>query len=160
MEEACNSFRTYLNSSGIGEALETTLTALFQMKTWPANPMEFIRQNLPPAQNETTASLSAELIDLRKDIENLRKMMPKEDPLPLPDIIEEPKHEDGTEQTEIEAQLEELELKMESTTERKGQQHTLAVEEPEETKKTADPVITPENGLGPEDFSPSTDTTE
>lgn len=78
MEEACQNFRTYLHSSGVAEALSSTLLNLYRLNKKPTNPIEFIRQNLPPPLPDTIASLTAELDSLNKDIEKLRKMLPKD----------------------------------------------------------------------------------
>lgn len=97
MDEACDNFRTYLASSGTSEALIVALTNLYRMGKRPNNPIEFIRQNLPPVHEETIASLTAELQALRKDCENLRKMLPKEE---LPAENAEPKMESKSEDDE------------------------------------------------------------
>lgn len=78
MEEACQNFRTYLHSSGVAEALSSTLLSLYRLNKKPTNPVEYLRQNLPPPIPETIAGLQAELDDLNKDIEKLTKMLPRE----------------------------------------------------------------------------------
>ena len=83
MEEACTNFRSYLHSSGVSEALSVALLSLYKLSKKPANPIEYIRQNLPPEQGETTDGLTRRLEDLKKDIEKLKKMLPKE-VLPVP----------------------------------------------------------------------------
>lgn len=76
MDDACNKFRGYLHKTGVNDAFVIALTELYRLKERPANPTEFIRQNLPPAQAESIASLTAELDELEKEIDNLRKMIP------------------------------------------------------------------------------------
>lgn len=85
MEEACTNFRAYLHSSGVAEALSMALLSLYKLNKKPANPIEFIRQHLPPEQAETIAGLTSQLEDLKKDIEKLRKMLPKD---VVPEIIQ------------------------------------------------------------------------
>lgn len=82
MEEACTNFRAYLHSSGVSEALSMALLSLYKLSKKPTNPIEYIRQNLPPVQAETIASLTNNLEDLKKDIQKLKKMLPK-DMLPV-----------------------------------------------------------------------------
>lgn len=109
MEEACNNFRSYLNSSGCGEAISTSLSNLYKLEKKPANPIEFIRRNLPPSQKETVADLTAELADLNNDIEKLRSMLPKiqqiKDANPVENV------ESNELNSNFEAHLEEFELK-------------------------------------------------
>lgn len=78
MEEACNKFRNYLQSSGTAEALTASLTSLYRLKKWPESPVEFIRQHLPPVQEETISGLTKELEDLNQDIAKIQKMIPVE----------------------------------------------------------------------------------
>lgn len=90
MEEACTNFRAYLHSSGVSEALSVALLSLYKLSKKPANPIEYIRQNLPPEQGETIDGLTRRLEDLKKDIEKLKKMLPKE-------VLPEPKQDvDGS----------------------------------------------------------------
>lgn len=83
MEEACTNFRAYLQSSGVSEALSVALMSLYKLSKRPTNSIEYIRQNLPPEQDETIEKLTHRLHDLKKDIEKLKKMLPKE-VLPVP----------------------------------------------------------------------------
>lgn len=78
VEEACNNFRTYLHSSGVAEALSSALLSLYHAYPQPENPIEFIRQHLPPEQVETIATLKTQLTELRNDYEKLQNMLPKE----------------------------------------------------------------------------------
>lgn len=78
VEEACNNFRTYLHSSGVAEALSSALLGLYHANPQPENPIEFIRQHLPPEQVETIATLKSQLTELRNDYEKLQNMLPKE----------------------------------------------------------------------------------
>lgn len=96
MEEACTNFRAYLHSSGVSDALSAALLSLYKTSKKPANPIEYIRQNLPPEQAETIAGLTHRLEDLKKDIEKLKKMLPKE---VLPDPKGEDEEETGFEST-------------------------------------------------------------
>lgn len=90
MEEACTNFRAYLHSSGVSEALSIALLSLYKLNKRPTNSIEYIRQNLPPEQAETIAGLTNQLEELKKDIEKLKKMLPK-------DVLPEPKEEvEGT----------------------------------------------------------------
>lgn len=77
MEDACNKFQSYFYSSGVAEALRSTLVLLREMKKKPKNSVEFIRQNLPPAQTESIASLKYELAQLKKDLVWLMKAAAK-----------------------------------------------------------------------------------
>lgn len=83
--EACEKFKTYLYSSGVSDAILVPLISLCQMRRKPENPIEYIRQNLPPPEDFTVASLTNQLNGLRKDIENFRKMLPKET-IPEPEV--------------------------------------------------------------------------
>lgn len=96
MEEACTNFRAYLHSSGVSEALSMALLSLYKLSKKPTNPIEYIRQNLPPEQAETIAGLTNQLEDLKKDIEKLKKMLPKE---MLPVKAEEAASQMGAEST-------------------------------------------------------------
>lgn len=75
LEEACHNFRTYLESSGVSEILLSTLKTLAEMRHKPHNPVEWIRQNLPPVQEETIDTLTRELKELQKDLDTLRSML-------------------------------------------------------------------------------------
>lgn len=105
MEEACNQFRSYLHSSGVADALAASLTSLYQLKKKPENPVEFIRQNLPPTQEETISGLTNELAELTNDIDKLREMLPKDAEM---DIQEDEliKTESKQDETEREHQIE------------------------------------------------------
>lgn len=106
MDEACNSFRDFIQSKGISDALVSAMESLHRLRRKPHNPIEFIRQNLPPVQKDTIASLTSELEELKKDIQNIRKRLPeKKVPEPEIEVIdEESEHEDfdDTEQAESE----------------------------------------------------------
>lgn len=78
LKEACEKFRTFLYSSGVSDAIVVPLINLCQMRRKPENPIEYIRQNLPPPEDFTVASLTNKLNLLKKDIENFRKMLPEE----------------------------------------------------------------------------------
>lgn len=75
---AADKFKTYLHSSGVSDAIEAPLIQLFHLRRKPENPIEYIRQNLPPPEDFTVASLTHQLHGLRKDIENFRKMLPEQ----------------------------------------------------------------------------------
>lgn len=108
MEEACNDFRMYFRSSGISSALVTTLKSLYQMRNRPQNPIEFIRQHLPPVEEDTTASLANLIAELKADIANIRKSLPKKPPKSeVKDEEEEAKSMNSAEQEIAEAKLEE-----------------------------------------------------
>lgn len=81
MDGACSKFRGYLHKSGVNDAFVVALTELYRKDERPFNPTEFIRQNMPPAQDESIASLTEELEKLEEEIASLRKMIP-EDRLP------------------------------------------------------------------------------
>lgn len=74
MEEACTKFRLFMESSGVSDAIYQTLLKLYKLEKKPNNSVEFLRQNLPPAQSETIAKLKSQLATLNKDIDRLNKM--------------------------------------------------------------------------------------
>lgn len=113
MEEFCNNSRSYLNTSGVGEAVSTSLSNLYKLEKKPANPIEFIRRNLPPTQKETVAELTAELADLNNDIEKLRSMLPKVEPIKDTNSVEN--DESNELNSNFEANLEEFEPKTTDT---------------------------------------------
>lgn len=77
MEDACNDFRTYFRSSGISTALVAALLSLYRMHNRPKNPIEYIRQHLPPVEEDTITSLTNLIKELKTDIANIRKRLPK-----------------------------------------------------------------------------------
>lgn len=107
MEEACNDFRMYFRSSGISAALVTALMSLYQVRKRPQNPIEFIRQHLPPIEEDTTASLTSLVAELKTDIANIRKSLPKKPPKAEIKEEEEAKSMDSAEQDNSEAKPEE-----------------------------------------------------
>lgn len=107
MDEACDNFRSYFQSNGISEALTSIFTKLSRMRRRPENSIEFVRQNLPPAQEDTIARLTNELQELEKDIVGIRKRLPVKK-IPEPAIEEDDEHSDldndeliGIEKTEF-----------------------------------------------------------
>lgn len=79
MDEKCDEFKSYLHSSGAMKALKEALASVYRLESWPANPIDFICQNLPCEQNETIAGLTNELEELRKIVEYLRSTVPKKE---------------------------------------------------------------------------------
>lgn len=75
MEKSGNDFRAYLHSAGVFKSLVTAVVSLHQMRNRPENPVEFIRQHLPPVQEDTVDSLTRELDELKEDITAIRKII-------------------------------------------------------------------------------------
>lgn len=114
MDEACDSFRDFIRSKGISDALASALESLHRLRRKPKNPIEFIRQNLPPVQEDTIADLTNELEALKKDIQNIRKRLPeKKIPEPEIEVTEEDsenEEHDDIEQAEFESKPDESKL--------------------------------------------------
>lgn len=79
MDGKCHQFQNYLHSSGMMKALKEALASLFRLESWPANPIDFVCHNLLSEQNETVASLTNELEELRNKVQYLRNIVPEEE---------------------------------------------------------------------------------
>lgn len=72
-----SAFRQYLQSSGGEEAMWNVLIKLDSMKNKPADPVNFIRQNIAPELTELYKTLREDIEKLEEELSKIAQQYPK-----------------------------------------------------------------------------------